>query len=70
MSRLRIAIDMDDVLADTLTKHLAIYNLEHGDSLTKRDLEEKKIYEAVRAERCEHIQRSTQPLREALSAAE
>ena len=44
MRRLRIAIDMDEVLADTLTKHLAIYNLEHGDSLTKRDLEGKKIY--------------------------
>jgi 5'(3')-deoxyribonucleotidase len=55
MRRLRIAIDMDEVLADTLTKHLAIYNLEHGDSLTKRDLEGKKIYDAVRAERREQV---------------
>ena len=39
---LRIAIDMDEVLADTLAKHLAIYNLEHGDSLTQHDLEERK----------------------------
>lgn len=51
----RIAIDMDEVLADTLAKHLAMYNLEHGDSLTKRDLEGKKIYEAVRADRSERV---------------
>ena len=46
----RIAIDMDEVLADTLSKHLAMYNLEHGDTLTKQDLEGKFIYEAVRAD--------------------
>jgi hypothetical protein len=30
---------MDKVLADTLSRHLAMYNLEHGDTLTKQDLE-------------------------------
>ena len=51
----RIAIDMDEVLADTLTKHLTVYNLEHGESLTKRDLEGKKIYDVVRADRRERV---------------
>ena len=49
----RIAIDMDEVLADTLSKHLAMYNLEHRDSLTKQDLGGKFIYEAVRSDRRE-----------------
>ena len=43
----RIAIDMDEVLADTLTHHLAIYSAEHGDSLSAADLDGRKIYEAV-----------------------
>jgi hypothetical protein len=30
----RLAIDKDEVPADTLAKYLAIYNLEHGHSLT------------------------------------
>jgi len=51
----RIAIDMDEVLADTLSKHLAMYNLEHCDSLTKQDLRGKFIYEAVRSERRERV---------------
>ena len=51
----RIAIDMDEVLADTLTKHLAAYNREHGDSLTKADMVGQKIYEAVREERRERV---------------
>ena len=51
----RIAIDMDEVLADTLSKHLAMYNLEHGDTLTKQDLEGKFIHEAVRADRRESV---------------
>jgi 5'(3')-deoxyribonucleotidase len=46
---------MDEVLADTLTKHLTVYNLEHGESLTKRDLEGKKIYDVVRADRRERV---------------
>jgi 5'(3')-deoxyribonucleotidase len=51
----RIAIDMDEVLADTLSKHLAMYNLEHCDSLTKQDLGGKLIYEAVRSDRRERV---------------
>ena len=31
----RIAIDMDEVLADTLAQFLAAYNREFGDNLTK-----------------------------------
>jgi 5'(3')-deoxyribonucleotidase len=56
--RLRIAIDIDEVLADTLAKHLAIYNLEHGDSLTKHDLEERKsmtLCALIGASACEII---------------
>lgn len=32
--RERIAIDMDEVIADFLSKHLALYNAEFGESLT------------------------------------
>ena len=51
----RIATDMDEVLADTLTKHLSLYNLEHGESLTKEDLGGRPLYEIVRADRRERV---------------
>ena len=51
----RIAVDMDEVLADTLTKELAVYGLEHQVNLTKADLAGQKLYEKVRAEHREHV---------------
>lgn len=51
----RIATDMDEVLADTLTKQLDCYNREHGDTLSKADLEGRHLYEAVRAEHREWV---------------
>ena len=49
----RIAIDMDEVLADTLTHRLAIHNAEHGDDLSKADMRGRKIYDAVQEVRRE-----------------
>ncbi|MBB6453276.1 5'(3')-deoxyribonucleotidase [Salirhabdus euzebyi] len=34
----RIAIDMDEVMADFTTKHLTLYNRDFGEALTKEDL--------------------------------
>ena len=51
----RIATDMDEVLADTLTKHLDSYNREHADTLTKADLAGRKLHAAVREERRERV---------------
>jgi 5'-nucleotidase len=47
----RIAIDMDEVLADTLAQFLAEYNREFGDNITKADLTERKLAEIIPADR-------------------
>ena len=47
----RIAIDMDEVIADFLSKHLALYNAEFGESLMADDLRGKKLRELVVEER-------------------
>jgi 5'-nucleotidase len=47
----RIAIDMDEVLADTLAQFLAEYNREFGESLTKAALAERKLAEIVPSDR-------------------
>jgi hypothetical protein len=39
---LRIAIDMDGVIADHLTKQLSYYNRDYADQLTFADLQGKK----------------------------
>ena len=31
----RIAVDMDEVLADALSEHLARYNRDHDEAITK-----------------------------------
>ena len=51
----RIAIDMDEVLADTLAQFLAAYNREFGDNLTKADLAERKLAEVIPAGRRERL---------------
>jgi 5'(3')-deoxyribonucleotidase len=47
----RIAIDMDEVLADTLSQFLSEYNREFGENLTKVDLTERKLAEFIPADR-------------------
>ncbi len=49
--RLRIAIDMDEVLADTLPRHLRSYNEAFDEGLTREDLDGRSLEEAVPAER-------------------
>ena len=43
----RIALDMDDVMADTLTAWLERYNQDFGTRITKADLHGKRIYDFV-----------------------
>ena len=47
----RIAIDMDEVLADTLAQFLAEYNREFGENFTKAHLTERKLAEIIPADR-------------------
>jgi 5'(3')-deoxyribonucleotidase len=43
----RIAVDMDEVMADALSEYLARYNADFGGSLTKQDLHGKRISDLV-----------------------
>jgi 5'(3')-deoxyribonucleotidase len=52
----RIAIDMDEVLADTLAEHIARYNRDHDEALTKADLQGKWLWEIVSADRQERLE--------------
>jgi 5'-nucleotidase len=45
--RQRIAIDMDETIVDTLSRHLEWYNKEFDQQVTKADLYGKKIYHYV-----------------------
>jgi 5'(3')-deoxyribonucleotidase len=47
----RIAIDMDEVLADTLAQFLAEYNREFGEALTKANLVERKLADIIPSDR-------------------
>lgn len=51
----RICIDMDEVLSDTLSEHLARYNREFGEALTKADLKGKWPWQIVPADRRERL---------------
>lgn len=51
----RIAIDMDEVMADTLAKHLASYKRDFGETLTKAELAGHRFDEFVPAARREHV---------------
>ena len=51
----RIAIDMDEVMADTLAKHLTCYKRDFGETLTKADLAGHRLDAFVPAERREHV---------------
>ncbi|HET7579993.1 MAG TPA: 5'-3'-deoxyribonucleotidase [Bacillales bacterium] len=39
----RIAIDMDEVIADAVSKHLALFNRDYKENLTSDDLHGKKL---------------------------
>lgn len=56
MSLKRIAIDMDEVMADTLGEHLARYNRDHGEQICKDDLTGKWIWDVVGVERHNYLQ--------------
>lgn len=53
--RQRIAIDMDETIVDTLTRHLEWYNTEFKQQLTKADLYGAKIYQRVAPEQYERV---------------
>jgi 5'(3')-deoxyribonucleotidase len=46
----RIAIDMDEVIADTLGRYLKIYNADFGRNLTREDLRGQHALEMARQE--------------------
>ncbi|QNI31281.1 5'-3'-deoxyribonucleotidase [Alloacidobacterium dinghuense] len=52
----RIAIDMDEVLADTLGEHIARYNRDHDEAITRTDLEGKWLWEIVSTDRQERLE--------------
>lgn len=52
----RIAIDMDEVLADALGEHLARYNRDHNEAITRADLKGKWLWEIVSADRHERLE--------------
>jgi 5'(3')-deoxyribonucleotidase len=43
----RICVDMDEVMADAIAEHLARYNREFQQHLTKRDLRGKRFWQIV-----------------------
>jgi len=53
--RKRIAIDMDETICDTMTRHLDWYNQEFNQNLTKQDLMGTKIYHRVPAEHADRV---------------
>lgn len=46
----RIAIDMDEVMADTLGKYLEVYNADFGRDLKREDLHGKRVMEVAAPE--------------------
>ena len=50
MKKLRICVDMDDTMADTVGEHLARYNAEYGLGVTKADLKGKWLWDHVQEE--------------------
>lgn len=46
-----IAVDMDEVMADTVLEHLRRYNQEFGELITKADLQGKWLWQVVPSDR-------------------
>ena len=47
----RIAVDMDEVMADAVAEHLLRYNRDHGEKITKADLDGKWLWDVVPLDR-------------------
>ena len=54
----RIAIDMDEVIADAVSEHLRRYNQHFNESLTKQDLEGKWIWDVVQSDRHDMLEQT------------
>lgn len=54
--RKRIVIDMDETIADTLSRHIQWYNRDFAANLDRRDLEGKEIHQAVPPQRRRAVQ--------------
>lgn len=52
---LRICVDMDEVMADTLSEHLRRYNRHFDDDVTAEDLAGKGLWESAPADRQEQL---------------
>ncbi len=52
----RIAIDMDEVLADAVAEHLLRYNKHFNENLTKADIEGRWLWDVVQADRHEAME--------------
>jgi 5'-nucleotidase len=53
--RLRIAVDMDEVIADSLSHHLAVYNAASGRNVTAGEILEKGLIDAIGRENMKHF---------------
>lgn len=51
----RIAVDMDEVMADTVAEHIRRYNHDFGASLSTDDMDGKWLWEAVPTEHHSHL---------------
>ena len=51
----RICVDMDEVMADTLSEHLRRYNQEFDESLTTEDLSGKGLWEVTPLDRQQQL---------------
>ena len=47
----RIAVDMDEVMADAVTEHLLRYNRDYDEQITKADLHGKWLWDVVSVDR-------------------
>ena len=50
-----VAIDMDEVMADTVAAHIARYNQHFGESLSKDDLNGKWLWQVVPSDRHDQL---------------
>ena len=50
-----IAVDMDEVMADTVLEHLNRYNREFGETLRKQDLRGKWLWQVVPSDRHDRL---------------
>jgi 5'(3')-deoxyribonucleotidase len=52
---LRICVDMDEVMADTLSEHLRRYNADFEESITRDDLRGKGLWDVVAHDRQQQL---------------